>query len=356
MEQATVFHVPVDPTSFPSSVKDVVCRNLSFLVPSLHLLLAPKGITLLDGSIFEWDVANNFPVVQWLPCPGEWDLNSSFNNPDSCFNDPVSLHLVPFPAHPTLGEFLSAIVATPQDFIALRAAMIRIYNNEGEWQQALIQVFGRILPGTPHPGTICSYTNDGELFFVHLNFKFYYYLQEIKNELRNISSERSFELVGYYIEQYRLCHQRVPHCNLPAILLCVCGLYLLVGCSVFIYKPVVEQFVALPLQAPSSNVSQTAAGTRVIGVMKRVRAALEPLHAAGFVRGDVRDVNVLVRNAMSDGSADIILVDWNWAGKEGDVKYHANLHPTVPCVPGAVAGAPISRSHDMNMVYRLYDP
>ncbi|KAF8184607.1 hypothetical protein K438DRAFT_1598250 [Mycena galopus ATCC 62051] len=402
---------------------------------------------------------------------------------------------------PTLCEFqhnISVIEPTTRDFIdflALRAAMIKIYSNEGERQRALIQVLGQILPGAPHPGTIRSYTNDSELFFAHLNFKFYFYLQEIKNELRNISSEPSFELVRYYVEQCRLCHQQAPHCNLPAILLCQCGPYLLVGCGVFVHKPVVEQFVALPLNAHSSDVSQTAAGARVIAalrrassdlskrypelvhdttrqpefpfprnfliagsmatlayrdplpgklvfradwtpgpgkypeacyvkftlrhdeklydfalrcnlapplihfervhewfmivtkdmskdyttiaelndamrvdeasqdkgeieqeVMTRVRAALEPLHAAELVHGDVRDVNVLVRNAMSDGSADIILVDWDWAGKEGNVKYPANLNPTVPRAPGAVAGAPILRSHDMNMVYCLYDP
>ncbi|KAF8125061.1 hypothetical protein K438DRAFT_1648882 [Mycena galopus ATCC 62051] len=402
----------------------------------------------------------------------------------------------------TLGEFrhnISTIEPTTRDFIdflALRAAMVKIYSNKGERQRALIQVLGQILPGSPFPGTIRNYTNDGELFFVHLHCKFYFYLQEIKNELRNISSEPSFELVGYYVEQCRICHEKVPHCNLPAILLCQCGPYLLVGCGVFVHKPIVEQFVALPLNAYSSDVYQTAVGARVIAalrrassdlskrypelvqdktrqpeypyprnfpvagsmatlayrdsrpgklvfradwtpgpgqkpeacyvkftlrhneklydlalgynlapplihfqrvhewfmivtkdmskdyttiaelndamhvdeapqgnierdpenVMTRVTTALQNLHRAGFVHGNVRDVNVLVRNAMSDGSADIILVDWDWAGKEGDVKYPANLNPAVPRGPGAVAGEPILQSHDIDMVRRLYDP
>ncbi|EPQ56756.1 hypothetical protein GLOTRDRAFT_128693 [Gloeophyllum trabeum ATCC 11539] len=85
-----------------------------------------------------------------------------------------------------------------------------------------------------------------------------------------------------------------------------------------------------------------------------VREVVDKLHNDGFVHGDVRDVNILVRNAASDGQPRILLVDWDWAGREGEVRYPRNISPDIPRHQDAVAGAIIKRSHDVKMVDDLF--
>ncbi|KAK7437958.1 hypothetical protein VKT23_018393 [Stygiomarasmius scandens] len=50
---------------------------------------------------------------------------------------------------------------------------------------------------------------------------------------------------------------------------------------------------------------------------------LGALHQAGYVHGDVRDTNVMVR---SDGEAEFMLVDFDWSGRIGEVFYPMNIN------------------------------
>lgn len=50
---------------------------------------------------------------------------------------------------------------------------------------------------------------------------------------------------------------------------------------------------------------------------------LASLHQAGYVHGDVRDTNIMVKK---DGSPGFKLVDFDWAGIIGEVKYPMNVY------------------------------
>jgi serine/threonine protein kinase len=47
-----------------------------------------------------------------------------------------------------------------------------------------------------------------------------------------------------------------------------------------------------------------------------LRTAIQILHDAGFVHGDLREPNILVA-----GSGDMKIIDFDWCGKEGEVCY-----------------------------------
>jgi Ser/Thr protein kinase RdoA (MazF antagonist) len=64
--------------------------------------------------------------------------------------------------------------------------------------------------------------------------------------------------------------------------------------------------------------------------VRALATALKALHDAGFVHGDVHEVNVLVLDT-SDG-AEVRLVDFDWSGREGEDTY-----PVIPSWNGPPA-------------------
>jgi serine/threonine protein kinase len=80
----------------------------------------------------------------------------------------------------------------------------------------------------------------------------------------------------------------------------------------------------------------------------QVRDKVALLHQTGYVHGDIRPSNIMVRK---DGEPGIILLDFDWAGKIEEVRYPMNvnfadiLRPT-----GARDGEFILADHDMEMV------
>jgi hypothetical protein len=81
-----------------------------------------------------------------------------------------------------------------------------------------------------------------------------------------------------------------------------------------------------------------------------VSAQLQPLvldpvnsfHEQGLVRGDLRGTNVLVRE--DPESLKFKLVDFDWAGKEGESRYPSTLSS------GGHNGYPMGRSSQRNMI------
>jgi hypothetical protein len=87
-------------------------------------------------------------------------------------------------------------------------------------------------------------------------------------------------------------------------------------------------------------------------VQRQVKTSLTALHKSGYVHGDVRDVNVLVRNAKeSEDDPYTLLVDWEWAGPIGNTTYPANMsHERINRPPDALGGTKITTEHDLWMV------
>ena len=77
---------------------------------------------------------------------------------------------------------------------------------------------------------------------------------------------------------------------------------------------------------------------------------MEKLQAKDFVHGDLRRQNIL----LSDTNK-FAVVDFDWAGKHGDVKYplSINLNSTCGWSPDVDAGVLIDRSHDRYQLDKL---
>ena len=73
----------------------------------------------------------------------------------------------------------------------------------------------------------------------------------------------------------------------------------------------------------------------------QVEAVLDNLSSQGFVHGDLCPQNIL---RLADGS--IRVVDFDWAGLAGVVKYPEDLNVDCNWHPEVEAGAPITEIHD----------
>ena len=84
----------------------------------------------------------------------------------------------------------------------------------------------------------------------------------------------------------------------------------------------------------------------------QVRTILEKaihfLHSGGFVHGDVRDTNLLVK---VDGGLGVLFVDFDWAGKAGEARYPMNVNRAdIPRPEGARNGRFIRPEDDVEMI------
>ena len=56
----------------------------------------------------------------------------------------------------------------------------------------------------------------------------------------------------------------------------------------------------------------------------KIRQAVDTFHKEGFVHGDLRAANIFVKK-LNDGEWDVQLIDFDWAGREGEVRYPMNV-------------------------------
>jgi len=85
-------------------------------------------------------------------------------------------------------------------------------------------------------------------------------------------------------------------------------------------------------------------------------AAVAHLHAGGFVHGDIRDTNTMVQKwDNGDDVRNVKLVDFDWAGKEGETRYPANVnYREIPRPLDAKDGMHIKKSHDDSMLSIMF--
>ncbi|TDL22382.1 hypothetical protein BD410DRAFT_788650 [Rickenella mellea] len=91
-----------------------------------------------------------------------------------------------------------------------------------------------------------------------------------------------------------------------------------------------------------------------IGLRDSITNALASLHQAGYVHGDFRAANVMVRR---DGREGLMLIDFDWAGRDGEVCYPMNVNSGRDLwrPEGSVDEAPILGGHDVEMVQHVLD-
>jgi RIO-like serine/threonine protein kinase len=92
-------------------------------------------------------------------------------------------------------------------------------------------------------------------------------------------------------------------------------------------------------------------------VMKDVELALKKLHDAGLVFGDLRRPNVMVYKPQGKDDEEWrgLLVDFDWAGPVGEVKYPPMLNKKISWPGGVDAETEIKKDHDLQMLKRLRD-
>jgi serine/threonine protein kinase len=86
---------------------------------------------------------------------------------------------------------------------------------------------------------------------------------------------------------------------------------------------------------------------------KEVRRAIEILHGGNFVHGDIRNVNLMMACEWDErtDARNIRMVDFDWAGPEGEVCYPAHLNTKSVARPeGVTDGSLIKKEHDVAMV------
>lgn len=80
-----------------------------------------------------------------------------------------------------------------------------------------------------------------------------------------------------------------------------------------------------------------------------IKEKVVALHQRGYVHGDLRDTNLMVRK---DGAPEIMLFDFDWAGEIGKVRYPINVNrgPDLQRPDGAYDGELITAEHDIEML------
>ncbi|KIO17610.1 hypothetical protein M407DRAFT_84822 [Tulasnella calospora MUT 4182] len=94
-------------------------------------------------------------------------------------------------------------------------------------------------------------------------------------------------------------------------------------------------------------------------VLKDVGAALRLLHEGGFVFGDLRPPNiVLCERNLQDGGTEqgAMLVDFDWAGKDGEQRYPPSLNGSIWWPTGVKRGGGMRKEHDDALYLLLTRP
>ncbi|KAK7677224.1 hypothetical protein QCA50_019818 [Cerrena zonata] len=85
-----------------------------------------------------------------------------------------------------------------------------------------------------------------------------------------------------------------------------------------------------------------------VAARELAREAIVKIHDQGFVHGDVRDVNIMVKK---DDPEDVMFIDWDWAGEIGQVTYPYNVNKHSVIRPDGVERCgEILPEHDLGMV------
>jgi hypothetical protein len=91
-------------------------------------------------------------------------------------------------------------------------------------------------------------------------------------------------------------------------------------------------------------------GLCVHNLFQSLRSIIKILHDQGFVFGDLCAPNIMVtpQNAIK-------LIDFDWAGKVGAVKYPLLMSSGITWPSGATGGALITKQHDLDMIRAIED-
>jgi serine/threonine protein kinase len=87
----------------------------------------------------------------------------------------------------------------------------------------------------------------------------------------------------------------------------------------------------------------------IITVQSEVQRALDVLHSRELVFGDLRLPNILITK---DGN--VKLIDFNWAGEDGQAKYPPLISQEITWPEGVEAMAVMRQQHDLDMLHKSF--
>jgi hypothetical protein len=130
------------------------------------------------------------------------------------------------------------------------------------------------------------------------------------------------------------------------------------GLYMVVMDDVSEEYVSLfsLIQDNLDLLSEAHLGARN-SLSDKIRQCLQQFHQAGFVHGDVRDTNVMVKTLNRRGFNDesFLVVDFDSCGELKQVRYPLNLNTTSVQRPeGATGGAVIEAEHDLEMLDHIW--
>ena len=84
----------------------------------------------------------------------------------------------------------------------------------------------------------------------------------------------------------------------------------------------------------------------------KLRDVVAILHQNDYVHGDLRDTNILVDSGSLDsGDVRVHIVDFDWDGREKEVKYPLHVNTSTVERPDGVGGNElITKEHDKKMI------
>jgi hypothetical protein len=95
-----------------------------------------------------------------------------------------------------------------------------------------------------------------------------------------------------------------------------------------------------------------------VGLITEVGRVVGVLHAGGFVHGDIRTINMMVHCEWGSSmeARKLLLLDFDWAGQEGEVKYPLDVDTQNILRHSEVrGGAGMMKKHDLFVVEHLFD-
>jgi hypothetical protein len=194
----------------------------------------------------------------------------------------------------------------------------------------------RLDPRFPYPSSYISLSNSTTHHFKyvdHVPTKLVFFGQTDDGEHICIKFVRS-----YSKEAHILCHS--------------------MGCS-----PALRGFQCIPggwkmVVMDSISVDYCYADASTLhSCQQEIEGKIVALHQAGYVHGDIRGANLMVRN---DGSVGFMLIDFDWAGEIGKVRYPINVNVnlkedgSVKRPAGAYDGELIKAEHDIEMLHTTF--
>ena len=89
------------------------------------------------------------------------------------------------------------------------------------------------------------------------------------------------------------------------------------------------------------------------GLKPTIHKAVDVLHDRGFVHGDVRNFNMV--HTEENGARRVLLLDFDWSGKLGEVRYPGGINrTTIPRPAGVEGGKLIEKEHDRAMIELIF--